>query len=230
MNVSCSPILKSGICGGVNAMTTALNLERRENIWRFWLGWTAANAVGWAVGLTAMTVVQLALETASGGVLVEAEGGAVLESVGNLLFGLAVGAMQWSALRWRLVGARWWIPATAAGFFLAGLVGGALEDSGSAAGGFVVSFGLGATAGTLQWLILRRQVRRAGWWVLASTILVFAGLIAGLLVAMALTGEGPGVSVSGAAFAAVAGAVFGMTSGVVLLRLLRQPALIENSR
>lgn len=211
-------------------MTTALKLERGENIWPFWLGWTAANAIGWAVGLTVMTAVQLALEAASGGTLVEAEGGAVLESVGNLLFGLAVGTMQWLALRRRVAGALWWIPATAGGFFLAGLVGGALEDIGSAAGGFVISFGLGAAAGTLQWLILRRQVRRAGWWVLASAILVFAGLIAGLLIAVTLTGEMPGVSASMVAFAAVAGTVFGMTSGFVLVRLLRQPALMENSR
>lgn len=211
-------------------MTIATKLERTKDAWGFWMGWTAANAVGWAVGLTVMTAVQLALEAASGGALVEAEGGAVLESVGNLLFGLAVGAMQWLALRRRIVGARWWIPATAVGFFLAGLVGGALEDIGSAAGGFVVSFGLGAAAGTLQWLILRRQVRRAGWWVLASTILVFAGLIAGLLIAVTLTGEMPGVSAGMVAFAAVSGAVFGMTSGFVLMWLLRQPVLMEHSR
>jgi hypothetical protein len=93
MNVS-SPIFQIGrrfgksgyMYGGVNAMTTALKLERGESIWPFWLGWTAANAIGWAVGLTVMTAVQLALEAASGGALVEAEGGAVLESVGGLLF------------------------------------------------------------------------------------------------------------------------------------------------
>uniref|UniRef100_A0A7C1FUC6 Uncharacterized protein n=1 Tax=Caldilinea aerophila TaxID=133453 RepID=A0A7C1FUC6_9CHLR len=60
--------------------------------------------------------------------------------------------------------------------------------------------------------------------------LVFASLITGLAAAKALTGEGPGVSVSGAAFAAVAGAAFGLTSGFVLVRLLRQPALMEDSR
>jgi hypothetical protein len=211
-------------------MTTALEFERKADIWPFWLGWTAANGIGWALGLTVMTAVQLALEAASGGALVEAEGGAVLESVGGLLFGLAVGTMQWWALRRRIAGAAWWAPATAGGFFLAGLVGGALEDAGVPLGGLVISFGMGAAAGTLQWLILRRHVQRAGWWVPASTILVFAGLIAGLLVSAALTGEMPGVSVSGAAIAAVAGAVFGMSSGLVLVWLLRQLAVMGHPR
>lgn len=205
-------------------MATTLKLESKEHIWSFWLGWTAANGIGWAVGLTVMTAVQLALEAASAGALVEADGGTVLESVGGFLFGLAVGAMQWWALRRRLAGSGWWAPATAGGFFLAGLVGGALQDAGVPLGGLVISFGMGAAAGILQWLILRRHVKRAGWWVLASTILVFAGLIAGLLVSAALVGEMPGVSVGGAAIAAVAGAVFGMSSGLVLVWLLRYPA------
>jgi hypothetical protein len=215
-----------------------MTINMMINIWPFWLGWTAANAIGWAVGLTVENAAQLALEAASGGVLVASEGGLVQEAIAGLLFGLPVGAMQWLALRRRIAGTAWWIPATAGGFILAGIVGGALQDIGavvgvpviSFVGGLVISFGLGLAAGTLQWLILRRQVKHAGWWVPASAILVFASLITGLAAAMALTGEGPGVSVSGAAFAAVAGAAFGLTSGLVLVRLLRQPALMENFR
>lgn len=209
-------------------MTIALK-SGKGNLWPLWLGWTVANAIGWAVGLTFENAAQLALEAASGGVLAASEGGLVQEAVAGLLFGLSVGAMQWLALRRRIAGAAWWIPATAGGFILAGLVGGALQDIGavvgvpiiSFVGGLVISFGLGLAAGTLQWLILRRQVKHAGWWAPASAILMFAGLITGLTAAMILTGEGPGVSVSGAIFAAMAGAVFGMTSGFILARLLR---------
>lgn len=203
-------------------MTIALK-SGKGNLWLLWLGWTAANAIGWAVGLTAENAAQLALEAASGGVLVEAEGGAVLEGVGGFLFGLAVGVMQWVALRRWIAGAAAWVPATAGGFALAGIIGGALQDVGVAVGGLVISFGFGLAAGTLQWLILRRQVKRSGWWAPASAVLVFCGLIVGLIVSVTLTGEMPDVYGSGAAFAAAGGAVFGMTSGFVLLWLLRQP-------
>jgi hypothetical protein len=206
-------------------MTTTLKLERIENGWRFWLLWVLASAIGWAVGLTAANLTQLALEAASGGVVVEAEGGAVLEGAGNLLFGLAVGTAQWLVLRRQIEGAIWWAPATAGGFALAGIVGGALQDAGAAVGGLVISLGLGVAAGTLQWLLLRRQVKRAGWWVLGSTVLVFGGLITGLVLSFVLTGAAPDVSGSGIVFAAVGGAAFGITSGFILMWLLRQPAL-----
>lgn len=63
----------------------------------------------------------------SGAVSLGAEGGLVQEAVAGLLLGLSVGAMQWLALRRRIAGAAWWIPATAGGFILAGIVGGALR-------------------------------------------------------------------------------------------------------
>ncbi len=70
--------------------------------------------------------------------------------------------------------------------------------TGVAAGGIVV--------GVLQWLVLRRQVARAGWWVLASTV----GWVVG----------GPvGAFVGWPAL----GAVYGAITGSALVGLLRQP-------
>ena len=72
--------------------------------------------------------------------------------------------------------------------------------------------------GVLQWLVLRRRVTRAGWWVAASA----AGWVA----------AGPGVglvaAVMGAALTANAGwaalgIMYGAVTGCALVWLLRQP-------
>ena len=78
--------------------------------------------------------------------------------------------------------------------------------------GFVVAVAAGGTVlGLLQWLVLRRQVARAGWWVLASTVgWVVGGFVSGITDA--------------AAGWAVLGAVYGAITGIVLVWLLRRPA------
>jgi hypothetical protein len=77
-------------------------------------------------------------------------------------------------------------------------VGGAVSD---AVGGAVV----GAVSGVAQWLILRRQVRRAGWWILASTV-----------------GWAVGGAVGGAVGLAVVGAVSGVAQWLILRRQVRR--------
>jgi hypothetical protein len=67
----------------------------------------------------------------------------------------------------------------------------------------------------MQWLVLRRQISRAGWWVLASTV----GWLVPFIVGGAVGGEGdwpmlfPALVVPSAAI-----------TGIVLVWLLRQPA------
>ncbi len=63
----------------------------------------------------------------------------------------------------------------------------------------------GVVVRVLQWLVLRRQVGRAGWWVLASTV-----------------GWAVGGHVGGTLGWAVLGAVYGAITGSVLVWLLRQ--------
>ena len=65
----------------------------------------------------------------------------------------------------------------------------------------------GVVAGLLQWLMRRRHVTRAGWWVLASTV----GWALG----------GPAIVDADASWA-VLGAVYEVIPGAVLVRL-RQP-------
>jgi hypothetical protein len=72
----------------------------------------------------------------------------------------------------------------------------------------------GASVGMAQWLILRRWVSHAGWWVLASTV----GLAVGFPLYFS---DGEAVST------AVASVAVGAITGRVLVWLLRQPASKE---
>ena len=91
-----------------------------------------------------------------------------------------------------------------------GTYGGEFSVLGSILSGLIGGAAAGAVVGILQWLVLRRRVSRAGWWVLASC--------AGLAVAW-----GSGYTYGGL-FVAVAlgGAVAGILQWLVLRRQVSQ--------
>jgi len=79
----------------------------------------------------------------------------------------------------------------------------------------VVGAGIGASVGTAQWLVLRRQVSRAGWWALASAV----GLAVGFAVAFAVV---EATDESEAVGFAVAGMVGGASVGTAQWIILRR--------
>ena len=84
--------------------------------------------------------------------------------------------------------------------------------------GLLVALGLfGTVLGALQWLVLRRRVPRAGWWVLASAVgwPASMGIGGGLATAVAAATN---VNLSWV----LIGAVYGAITGTALLWLLRQ--------
>jgi len=93
---------------------------------------------------------------------------------------MLTGALQWLVLRRLIAESGWWMPASLAAVAVIGLLvfGLGLIDRdvgwvlGVAVGGIVL--------GALQWLVLREQVARAGWWVLTNTL--------GLIVAIPVVG------------------------------------------
>ena len=112
-----------------------------------------------------------------------------------------------------------WVLASTVGWAVGGPAGVAAGGSGDiiVAGYIGVTAG-GILAGMLQWLVLRRHVAGAGWWMAASA----AGWVA----------AGPGVglvaAVMGAALTANAGwaalgIMYGAVTGCALVWLLRQP-------
>ena len=103
---------------------------------------------------------------------------------------------------WRL----WlrWVLASVVGWGVGGVVLGPVFSVVEPAFGLLVSGAAvgaigGAALGVLQWLVLRRQLARAGWWIAASTV---------------------GWAVGGAAFGLVGGALAGFLQWLVLRRRL----------
>ncbi len=161
--------------------------------WRLWLWWVLASTVGWAVGGPV-------------GVAVGSSGDIIVAGyVGVAVGGIVAGELQWLVLRRQVAGAGWWVLASTVAAAVVGVVVFGVGVV-SADVGWVGGAGLfGTVVGVLQWLVLRRQVARAGWWVLASTV----GWVVG----------GP---VGGFVGWAALGAVYGAITGSVLVWLLRQ--------
>ncbi len=216
-----------------------------ENDLLFWLRWVIANTLGEAVGLSTVLLVGFAV---LGPYLAKLPGAwpAVLGLVAGVLLGIfegvVVGGLQGAVLRRRLprVALRTWVWATVIGAVVAWGLGmlpstlmGAVADSGQAAAEppdsliYLLAAGMGAVAGVIlalaQWVVLRRRVRRAGWWLPANSLawlfgmpLVFLGM--GLLPAGASLLQAVPLVVGATA---AAGAVVGAIHGLFLVRLVR---------
>ncbi len=133
----------------------------------------------------------------------------LLPAIALVTAGVGAGVMQWPVLYRRIPRAWHWILATAAGW-LAGLaiIIPVIPPGMGPLSGAV----LGATTGTAQWLLLRRHVCWAGWWIVVS-ILAWATALA---IGIALL---PRVVLSGV--------VVGTMTGLALDLLLRTPRPAE---
>jgi hypothetical protein len=131
--------------------------------------------------------------------------------------GILTGVLQWLVLRPYVARAGGWALASMAAVVMVGLVvfGVGVIDVDA---GWVIGVALfGTIVGGLQWMVLRRQLSRAGWWVLASTAGWFAGMAAG-----AVATVGPPLGQHPVPGWAALGAVFGVVTGTVLVWLVRQ--------
>lgn len=174
----------------------------------FWFLWVLASTLGWAVGFP----------------IADAILGALGEVVANevviyTLLGAMPGVLQWPLLRLYLPQAgRWVLASTLAGAFI-GAVASTVRVVDPPVG-FVVA---GASFGILQWLVLRRHIALAEWWLLASP----AGWAVGYLVGRAADGVFSALPISEtvglALLFGVFGAVSGAVTGIVLAWLTRKP-------
>lgn len=189
---------------------------------RFW--WMIAGVTGLGVGLGLLVALIKPLAPLS----------SILNSttvvvMAGAVVGASLGAAQWLVLRRHLPRAGWWVLAT----FLGMAVGFALvnvnfDPMDIITPGFVV----GAPLGTTQWLVLRRHIPRAGWWVLATlgfTVCFYSALAFAAMVvsAVAFYSGAPESSVLLTWFlvavVVVGGALYGGITGNLLVHLLRQP-------
>ncbi len=201
-----------------------MTVERKRIGWGFGLLWVFLSAMGWSIGFTMGFVAGYAPIELIGHTPL---GEGLAFCVHKIVLGAVVGILQWVVLRERVPGAGRWVWASIAGLAVAGGVGVAvivargptrIESLATVVGTtLVVALG-GAVTGMLQRPVLRGQVSRSGWWVLASTV-----------------GWGLGMAVTGAGMSALAvgdfcglmgffgGAVLGAVTGGALVWLLRQP-------
>lgn len=221
-----------------------MNTEHAQVERRFWLWWMLASIVGLAVGLGIMVVMVVFLSAMAvlwSGIEIRAEDMAKFvagfREVIGLVFGAAVGIPQWLVLRRKVSKSGWWVLASTAGGAVGYTVAYAmvleldLTMNANAPVGIVLLAGVGASLGIAQWLFLRRQVARAGLWVLASTVVPAVIYFIFFMMIRAVDNVLPGSEyvAGGPVFGGVVGAVFGYgaITGGVMIWLLRQPVAKE---
>jgi hypothetical protein len=133
---------------------------------------------------------------------------------GGLIAGLGIGAAQWLVLRRRLPGAALWIPATGLGLAVGLAAGSSLVGYDTELTDLVLQGALsGLGVGALQALVLRREVRGAPVWMVASAALWALGWTVTTL-------AGIDVERQYMAFGASGALVYSLCSGALLARLL----------
>jgi hypothetical protein len=157
--------------------------------------------------------------------------------------GLIVGIAQWLVLRRAIpdLDRQRWLMATAIGAFIAwtlGMIPSTLihmrSDTGSSQPpavshalmyGLAVLMGavLGPVLGVPQWLVLRRHLHRAGWWVWGNTAAWALGMPVVFIGASSVPPGGLGLTAVVIAVVSIgcAGALVGAVHGLVLICLLR---------
>ncbi len=132
--------------------------------WALWFFWIMATTWGWV--LTVLIWPELRLVTA----------------------GILVGIFQWLVLQGRLVRPWRWIAATSIGWLLGYFITLYWIPSEP---GTLTGLTLGLTTGIAQWIVLRRELHWAGWWIIFSIMGWVTGL--NLMPGFFLTGTMAGV-------------------------------------
>ena len=139
-------------------------MEKISFDWGLWFQWIMATTMGWVLG-------QL-----------------VFPELALLVTGLAIAVFQWVVLQHRIRKAWRWMVASVAGWTIAGvlvLVTIPVELD------FLAGPVWGFCTGIAQWLVLRKEVHWAGWWIIISTLGWTAGI--SLLPGIMLSGVMPAV-------------------------------------
>ena len=137
---------------------------------------------------------------------------------GGLIAGLGIGAAQWLVLRRRLAGAALWIPATGLGLAVGLAAGSSLVGYGTELADLALQGAVsGLAVGALQALVLRRELRGALVWMLASAPLWALGWTVTTL-------AGIDVERQYMVFGAYGALAYSLCSGALLAWLLRAHA------
>ena len=187
--------------------------ENQMNTGRgYWLAWFLASVVGYGLGaILGMSIAWRFFPAA------DAANGITL----GILMGATGGYLQWVVLRERIAGAGLWGVASALGLGLAiSALASANIIENYAMAVFLFASMIAVVSGIPQWLILRRKVSRAGWWLLANLLGSLVGAV-GVVIANAI-GETGNWGLAAMIFGVGFGAGNGAITGAALVWLLRQ--------
>lgn len=216
----------------MNAIRSIVQTRSPTTGWSIWLQWVLASILGYGIGTTignalanlipAMTCTQSFSDTFIDRLTNIA---CIQPSLSLMLIvvvlGLVGGFMQWLVLRHRIGRVGWWVPASGFGFPIALVVADGVGRRVEIATPILMGVLFGVLSGILPWLVLRRQVARAGWWVPAHLLGSLVGGAMGIIAfhVMGLIGfyQFPWTA-AGAMFGAGLGAITGITL-VWMLRL-----------
>ena len=185
---------------------------------KLWLWWTLATIGGAAVGRLLANL---------------SEGTPWVSALFHGAFGLGLGG---ALLQGLVLPGRWthsvaWALATTLAGIVSSIVmveaGTAFYESSQEVGGtyFVVflltSLGTPFLVATCQWLVLRRLVRRAGWWVPVSGLSLFLGWLVAGSIELIVLGTAADPSDTALVVVTINGIIYGAVTGYLLVRLRR---------
>jgi len=131
--------------------------------WALWFEWIMATTLGWVLGRL------------------------LFPNLSIVTIGLALGVLQWFILQHRIRQPWRWVLATTLGWSLGAMflfiaIPNSIE--------FIAGLVVGLTTGSAQWLVLRREVYWAGWWIIINVVACTTGLalLSGFLLTGAMAG------------------------------------------
>jgi hypothetical protein len=198
----------------------------RDNQPREWMLWTVATMGGWLAGSAINVLLSIGLNLLGVGAAFNADPAEVPQSMVLILMGLSlgllfiigtsVGVAQSLVLRRHLAGMQRWAIFTGVGFALGSFA-------------FLPFMGLGV--GLMQWLLLRRDLNKTGWWPLTNALIWPLGYMMGSAVGVTVGAAVGSPLVANLLSAVITGALIGAVSGAVLLWILRENrALLDSLR
>jgi hypothetical protein len=195
----------------------ATQAQREGMGWRQAAVWVAANLLGWVAGLWLGAGLGWGIAERLDGALGEPGAAALGWLAGGLVGGAIVGALQAAVLRERGVAVGPWVAATAGGLGLGMAVVipllVILETQGADSRAIALMPLAGLILAAAQWLVLRRALPGAWWWLPAGAL----GLMLLFLCGVLLGGEGREL------IAIVAGGLaYAVATGGALATLLRK--------
>lgn len=167
--------------------------DHRKPKWFFYPAWIVLSAISIPIALgIAWAIVSLIMHSKAVGGTMQVGGHTrttedfLMSYILLPMLGLLTGFLQYLLLRRYLTRMGGWIAATLGGWLLPLVVIAPLAALLPAVDGDTIWYAIftmalyGGSIGLTQWLVLRRRVRHAGWWILASVLgWGIAGLIAG---------------------------------------------------